>query len=163
MSLHFTIDKFDYMVLRRNLGIKIPKTHKYIFRIRKGRVLIYGTDSNLLLEVAKNVILNGVGEIVLALKVTETKIFDTDFLKSMNPQVNFKVLLCADDFHLNFFKSFDYVVLLNLVETEMVLQLSSFCRTNCISLSWAVSFGTVSFFINDWGNHVSEYEVKYTI
>jgi hypothetical protein len=114
------------------------------------------------MEVTKNIVLNGVGEVFLALKMSEKKIVDLDFLRFMNPQVKFMTEIITEEISLDDFKNFDYVVLLNMIETATVFRISTFCRSNSIPLSWAASFGMISFFINDWGNYVSICEIKYT-
>lgn len=115
------------------------------------------------MEVTKNVILNGVGEVFLALKMSEPKIVDLDFLKFMNPQVKFMTKFITEEISLDDLKKFDYVVLLNMIETATIFEISTFCRSNSIPVSWAASFGVISFFINDWGNYVSICEIKYTV
>lgn len=115
------------------------------------------------MEVTKNLILNGVGEIVILLKSSEQTFMDITFLKMMNPKVKIDIDLSADDIlEKNYLlKDFDYVILLNQCDTERVFEITSLCRNNDIPVSWALSLGCMSFFINDWGNYVYLHETKY--
>lgn len=153
------------MDLRRRKSKTLRNFSISLHRIRNGVVAFCGELNALSLEILKNLILNGVGKLILyeimddeSQSIISAPSFSfwphiMEYLPQLNPDVKVELLSChsLQDIVKSISEQVGHVFFVSAC-IEDAIKLNDHCRNLGVHFTWSWSTGDQAFFIQDWTN-----------